>query len=409
MISLFLSCSSQEKSKDKRIIPVADAIGTGEILNLSDYAKSVKYIPLETNDSVLIGRLKTMMQIEDKYVILDAPFGQTGKCLLFGQDGRFITQVGRIGHGSREYSHLWNMDENIMNNTIFLYALPTCQEYNMKGDLICEMHKIDSTGYHPWEMKCVGTNQYVATVPTRNVREYNAFLYEKFNDDNLTIIRTYPNYYQREKIEISKEGFGSTDGKFYRYKDQVRYWRSWDDTIFTFNEKLDLVPAYTFDFGKYKAPMEWMSSLRMDYDEVGYVYPQQLIESNRYLFIHFSCGRNAPEKYEFVSRGSSPGGWSDRTLMNVEVYGMFDKHAGKLTMLNQPIKHKYLGFRNDLDGGPCFWPKYISSNDEMVTWFTADELLDIYEQLPNPSDELRAVVKKLNPDDNPVLMVVQLK
>lgn len=58
MISLFLSCSSQEKSKDKRIIPVADAIGTGEILNLSDYAKSVKYIPLETNDSVLIGRLK---------------------------------------------------------------------------------------------------------------------------------------------------------------------------------------------------------------------------------------------------------------------------------------------------------------------------------------------------------------
>lgn len=45
----------------------------------------------------------------------------------------------------------------------------------------------------------------------------------------------------------------------------------------------------------------------------------------------------------------------------------------------------------------------------MVTWFTADELLDIYEQLPNPSAELKALVKKLSPDDNPVLMIVTLK
>ena len=78
-------------------------------------------------------------------------------------------------------------------------------------------------------------------------------------------------------------------------------------------------------------------------------------------------------------------------------------------MLNQPVKHKQLGFRNDLDGGPCFWPKYISSEDEMVTWWMADEFLKIYESLPNPSAELRAVAEKLQPDDNPVLMVVQLK
>ncbi|RHO65496.1 hypothetical protein DW083_20690 [Parabacteroides sp. AF48-14] len=91
------------------------------------------------------------------------------------------------------------------------------------------------------------------------------------------------------------------------------------------------------------------------------------------------------------------------------VHALFDKESGVLTLLDQPVKHKYLGFRNDLDGGPVFWPKFVSSGNEMVTWFTADELLAIYEQLPNPSAELEALVKKLSPDDNPVLMIVTLK
>ena len=409
LIVLFLSCSGKREIKDKTIISVADAVGTGEILNLSDYAKSVKYIPLETNDSVLIGRLKTMLKVDDKFVIHDAPFGQTGKCLLFEQNGRFVTQIGRIGQGAGEYSYLWNIDENTLNETIFLYTLPICQEYNASGDLVYEMHKIDSTGYRPNFILCLGTNQYIATVPTRKLREYKAFLYEKDKNENLKVIRMYPNYFQREKIGISKNSAGTTDGKFYRDKDRVRYWHSWDDTIFTFNKELDLVPAYIFDLGTYKAPIEWMSSLRRDYDKVGYVFPQHIIESDQYLFIHFSCGRNAPEKYEYVSRGSSPGGWFDRSLVNVEVYGLFDKSTGNLTLLNQPVKYKYLGFRNDLDGGPVFWPKYVSAENEMVTWFTADELLDIYEQLPNPSAELKALVKKLSPDDNPVLMIVTLK
>ena len=67
----------------------------------------------------------------------------------------------------------------------------------------------------------------------------------------------------------------------------------------------------------------------------------------------------------------------------------------------------------------------------MVTWWTADEFLDIYdlpkfiydwinnlsrpitsnkiEVISNPSAELKSIAEKLNSDDNPVLMVVKLK
>ena len=112
---------------------------------------------------------------------------------------------------------------------------------------------------------------------------------------------------------------------------------------------------------------------------------------------------------EYEQRSLNQGSWQTRKRMNVTVCSIFDKNTGKLILLNQPVKHKYLGFRNDLDGGPCFWPKYISAEDEMVTWWTADEFLDIYGQLSNPSAELKSIAEKLNSDDNPVLMVVKLK
>ena len=99
-----------------------------------------------------------------------------------------------------------------------------------------------------------------------------------------------------------------------------------------------------------------------------------------------------------------------QTRTDRSVRGLFDKKSGQLTLLNRPIKNnRYSGFKNDLDGGPTFWPKYISSDGEMVTWFLAEEFLDIYEQLPSPSKELKAFAQKLQQDDNPVLMTVKLK
>lgn len=409
MISLFLSCSSQEKSKDKRIIPVADAIGTGEILNLSDYAKSVKYIPLETADSLLLGSIVKAIPIGNNFFIGNAMRGMTSEYYIFDKKGYYVVQVGSIGQGPGQYTNIRSVDVDDWNKAILLEDTRSkCFEYDWNGVLMDEKVKIDSAGYHPFQTMYIDENLYLSTISTPNVREYKAFLYEK-SDTGLKIVRTYPNYFQREKTGVMKGGWGTTDGKIFRGKNQIRYWRAWDDTISTFNSMQDLETAFIFDYGKYKAPLEWMFSYREDYATVNYIYTEGISESKNYLFIQFSLGSNAPEKYEYEQTTLAQRSRQIRKRMNVSVYSVFDKNTGKLRLLNQPVKHKYLGFRNDLDGGPCFWPKYISSNDEMVTWFTADELLDIYEQLPNPSDELRAVVKKLNPDDNPVLMVVQLK
>lgn len=408
IILLFTSCSFQKNRTEERIIPISKAVNSGEILNLSDYARSLKYIPLETTDSMLIGRLIDAIPIDDKYLIGDALFGHTSKYYLFDGKGNYVTSIGSIGHGSGQYSSIRSVDIDNQNKTILLDAIPKCFEYNWEGVLIDEKVKMDSAKYFPLQTMYAGKNLYLSTISSPDAREYKAFLYEK-QEEGLKIARTYLNDFEREKTGINKGSWRTTDGKIFRGEGHIRYWRAWDDTIFTFNTKQDLEVAYIFDYGKYKAPTEWMFSYLKDRATVNYIFPEVIMESKNYLFIKFSFGNNAPEKFEYEQNTLNQGVRQTRKLMNVSVYSIFDKSTSQLILLNQPVKHKYLGFRNDLDGGPCFWPKYISAEDEMITWWTADEFLNMYEQLSNPSEELKSIAEKLTPDDNPVLMVVKLK
>ena len=403
---IFLSCSGKREIKDKTIIPVAEVVGTGEILNLSDYAKSVKYIPLETNDLVLITNIGSIRKLESAYVVIDSRPGLTSRCLLFDENGTFIKSVGQQGQGPEEYTTIRSVDVNPKVNRVLLDHDQKCIEYDSDGNLkkIIEVPICPDKVFR-WGTAQISDSVYLSPLVSPLHRLYKAIL---FRSDNHTI-KLYPNYFGQEKMGIDKGSWGTLDGRIYRYKEQIRYWRDWDDTIFTFNEKQDVQVAFRFDFGKYKAPMEWLSSFRKDYDQIHYVFPQTAImESDQYLFLQFHCGRNAPEKYEYELGGIGQGVRMKRKLVNVTVYGVFDKQTGKLILLNQPVKHK-LGFRNDLDDGPVFWPKYISSKEEMITSCSADEFLTAYTQLSNPSSELKAVAGKLKSDDNPVLMVVTLK
>ena len=76
--------------------------------------------------------------------------------------------------------------------------------------------------------------------------------------------------------------------------------------------------------------------------------------------------------------------------------------------MNQPIKKK-LGFKNDKDDGPIIWPKYISSNDELISTIQPEEFMDYYNNIQSPSTELIKIADKLKIDDNPIVIIAKLK
>ena len=67
-----------------------------------------------------------------------------------------------------------------------------------------------------------------------------------------------------------------------------------------------------------------------------------------------------------------------------------------------------MGFMDDISGGPLFWPKYISSEDYLVSFCTALDFIEYAENKDAP-EKIKRIAAKLDENDNPVIVLVKLK
>ena len=403
---LFFSCQEENiKEKDKTIIPVAETVGTGEILNLSDYAKSVEYIPLETSDRVLVGGIQQGIYEKGYIIISDS---KSGMCEIFYEDGRFKTQLGQRGQGPGEYIYIYAMTFLSSSNEVFLDINPSrCYLYDLDGNLKKSISRVKAPiPFRAFETVALTPDLYFSDLGAMGDFSYRGLAWGTKNDTS--VYKLFPYSFKLDRVDDEPSGLGVTTRKWL-YNGEIRYYREERDTIFTINSNLEFEYTFVLDFGKYKEPLEclFFGTRITRNNRCIFLYYSFVPESSRYLFLTFNFQDLAPELYTYEARNPRTG--KNVTRRQTLVHGLFDKDTGKLILLNQPVKHKYLGFKNDLDGGPCFWPKYVSSDDKMVTWWNAGDFLELYEKLLNPSPELKKVAEKLTPDDNPVLMVVTLK
>jgi len=66
------------------------------------------------------------------------------------------------------------------------------------------------------------------------------------------------------------------------------------------------------------------------------------------------------------------------------------------------------GFLDDLEGGVPFWPTAISSEGNLIAYKQAYKIIDAALQ-GNASKNLSEIASRLGEDDNPVMIVVDLK
>lgn len=67
-------------------------------LNVSEFADTIFYVPLETNSKSLLSGIFRTQLIEDGILI-----SSLGKLFLFAKNGKFIRQIGKQGKGPGEY------------------------------------------------------------------------------------------------------------------------------------------------------------------------------------------------------------------------------------------------------------------------------------------------------------------
>ena len=66
------------------------------------------------------------------------------------------------------------------------------------------------------------------------------------------------------------------------------------------------------------------------------------------------------------------------------------------------------GFDNDLDGGLQFWPQQMISDKEMMSVYTAEELLEL-DASKITDEKLKNILNCINEESNPVIAIVTLR
>ena len=99
---LTVSCGHNNDSFSHNVIPIASTAGSYHLLNLSEYASDVRYIPLETSESSLIAEIQQIVYEDKKMVISDNNYN----CYLFDNNGTLQRRVGSIGRGPGEYQFI---------------------------------------------------------------------------------------------------------------------------------------------------------------------------------------------------------------------------------------------------------------------------------------------------------------
>lgn len=398
----FTSCKEETAFIDKMTIPIKEAIDGNhyEILKLSDYADNIEYIPLETTAESLFPSYFDLIKENIYYNKGVFIFPFTKKVLKFDSKGTFLGGIGRFGEGPGEYTGVWSMDVDD-NNRVYIMDGPfSVNLFTLNGNYLRKIAlKRDSLHNHfQKKFQAVNDNLYVFDLAYWKIHEYMI----AFSDSTSMLLSLIKD----TQPEIKENGVGGlSDAIMYHSDGKVHYYKPIADTIYSVDASMFVKPEFVFDYGRYKYPLDQNKRVPGDVtpEYIGMTY---LHESRQFLFMEFAFGALAPEPFEELRSFEGV----TNTITNRYVKVLYNKSTGKVHLLKQPRKGD-LGFLNDLEnGGPAFWPTFVSRDEtEMMMIYDADKFIENYSKVKNPSKKLKKVLQSLKFDSNPVVIVVKLK
>ena len=140
LIGLLAACSSASQSgKQEGQIDILPAFENQTELKVSNLGKTIRYVPLETTDSSLIGNSCKVQLLKDKIMVT---YGMRGEshCFLFDKEtGKFIREVGHKGNDPRGYSEPKAYVHPVTGNIYFHRAPNKLIKYNQEGEFLGEV------------------------------------------------------------------------------------------------------------------------------------------------------------------------------------------------------------------------------------------------------------------------------
>jgi hypothetical protein len=367
-------------------IDVAKALKKEQSLKLSDFAKSIEYVKLETNTDCLINR-GTAVLTDDLILVR---ISREPKILAFDYEGKFLYQIGRHGQGPGEYLALADFAVSPDGKTLavadfyqmLIFFFKTSGEFIGKVKGVAFMY--DGFGFID--------NDHLMTYTTQDGGNGGNYRFRIYNTDlsgpqELVWADNAERLPIESPMSVSGQCLISPTGTMFR--DRM------NDTLFSLNEAGLKTPELIIDLGKMK-------------------HPAPLMTREEFSKYRQAIGLAVTSDFYIMNITGEQGQW--RTLL----FDRKSKNSFSLPLFTDcPFReNSFLGVENDLDGIQPFSILRSSQNNK---WVGMLQMVDLKEYLesgcwqnqklkhPQYRDQLIELVNTSALDDNPIVRIVHLK
>jgi hypothetical protein len=414
ILLLFTSLNyGQKKGSSPPSIDIEGNMKNMEIVKLSKFISDISYVPFENKGEIFFTPF-TDFDISDNLISV---INYTEGCLLFDISGHFISRIGSIGRGPTEYIYVALIGFDTKKN-IFIRSQYDLFQYKTDGTFVKKYNKcflVDDKFYlfggiiindslilgHI--LNSTGDIKYKTVIVDKSGKaKYYSRNYEIFNPER--------------KVVSSFEGRQTNLSKFNK---TVFYKELYNDTLFWLNKDLQLLPAYTFKFGKFKEPLSERAKLPPNRDLTKYMRLPFVYQTKDFIYLDCEFASYFPAKRLTPKEGpiDAKSNWYNTT----KVLGIYDRRTEKLAFSKPTNTDNPLfttGLYNDFDAGPRFFPIKQVNDSVMVMWIEAKQLKDHIAsddfrknvpKYPEKKKMLEKLANSLSEFDNPVLMFVTFK
>lgn len=399
LIYFLTSCHFNETTEPQREgTPIKITLNTSDVIaghiKLSEIAEKVEYIPLQTNDSSLLGRIANFEVTDNRYFV-----HFRASVYEFDKEGKFIRSLFRPGRGPGETFARWfTVDGKEELVYVFSNYEHITKVYKYDGTLVNTINKPIVDLKH-WSSDIVYFNN---SLIVESYQDNNSkYLLSSFdlNTDSIRVL--YKDYTHGDKRINYPNRVQPIDAIFYQNQDSVFIFKeTFCDTIFKINASFKVEPKWIIDFiGDKLQRDELIKNYQIGGTQKGY-WMRSMAESPNFLFFAFS------------------------SESDYRIFGIYNKNNDSIKLvINKDIDYNEweIFLENDLDKILDFYPigpigNLFCYKGCLYARVEANTFAKAYKsastETRNSTEYLRRmapVFESINDISNPIIMKVYLK
>lgn len=369
-------CSCQENKEQNSKATHFDLEQEMQDIHSTSLIKDCKVIPLETNDSVLIGSVDKVIVYKDRLYVGD--FSKNRTVYVFDMQGKFCSKISRWGRGPDEYLSLYDMfiDPHTGNLNLLSRTDQKILSFNEDGELYKSTQKLPKMFMEliPSQGGYVG---FAANYSEDRAEPFNLWLLGQDFQPTGKEFRIDPRWESKWSEDVTV---------FSSFQDTVYYAPAIQDFNIYKLKNNHFSLAYTIDFGKNQLPGTSMSyDEYLDYSRKNPEFVTRLDhfqETDRFLICHFLFeGQNC--------------------------FGLYNKENKQTSVCNlSPYTGKYfISFGNIVNFSPDYLITTVSTSSMCEKLAGKNEYVNFEEEYPEQIKRMREEFHGIEEDSNPCVVV----